>query len=51
MSTLKRVIAEMNPKNFNILQEMKLDLDKYSFAGIEVILIPSFPGRFKGEEM
>jgi hypothetical protein len=30
---------------------MKVNLDDYSFAGIRVVLIPSFPGRFKGEEM
>jgi hypothetical protein len=41
------VIAEMSPKNFDILKEMKLDLDRYSFAGIDVVLIPSFPGRWK----
>lgn len=28
---------------------MKLNLKDYSFKGIEVILIPSLPGRFKGE--
>lgn len=38
----------MQPKGMEILKEMKIDLEKYSFKGINVILIPSLPGRFKG---
>jgi hypothetical protein len=28
---------------------MKIDLNKYDFKGINVVLIPTLPGRFKGQ--
>jgi tyrosyl-DNA phosphodiesterase-1 len=49
VETLSWVITEMQPKGFNLLNEMKIDLGDYSFKGIDVVLIPSLPGRFKGQ--
>lgn len=39
----------MQPKAIDILSEMKIDLEKYSFEDVSVVLIPSLPGRFKGQ--
>lgn len=39
----------MSPKDYNVLKEMSIEFSLYSFEGINAILIPSLPGRFKGE--
>jgi hypothetical protein len=39
----------MQPAGFDLLKEMKFTFEQYSFKGITAILIPSIPGRYKGE--
>lgn len=38
----------MQPSGYDILKEMGVSLDQYSFKDVKAILIPSLVGRFKG---
>ena len=51
IETLSWILLEIQPKDYQVLTEMKIDLKHYSFKDIKVILIPSLVGRFKGDPM
>jgi hypothetical protein len=37
----------MQPQGFDVLKEMKIELNSYCFKEVRAILIPSLAGRFK----
>lgn len=49
-STLKDYLNNIFPKKIDFKTCTKIDLDEYVFENLDVILIPSFPGRHKDKK-
>lgn len=39
----------MQPKEIDICKTMKINLNHYDFKDVNIVLIPSVPGKFSGE--
>jgi tyrosyl-DNA phosphodiesterase 1 len=51
LETLKWVLSEIQPAGLDVLKEMAITLEDYSFWAVRAILIPSLSGRFKGDSL
>jgi len=47
--TLKEYIQSLMPNRTKYTDILELNLDDYYYSGIDIVLIPSLPGRFKEE--